>query len=108
MEVLLAIEKEPIPSLAEADDWHTRKVKNWDDLNNESREVIMEQVDDVLEDHGEAMEMNQTLEEEVSFKDKLMRNGCSQNLAQPFCWDWISRSQCEDWHRKWYVHDTIF
>ena len=44
----------------------------------------MEQVDDVLEDQGEAMEMNQTLDEGVSFKDKQMRNGCSQNPTQPF------------------------
>ena len=63
MEVLSVIEKEPIPSLVEANDRHTKKVKHWANLNSESREVIMEQVDDVLEDQGEAMEMNQTLEE---------------------------------------------
>ena len=57
------IEKETIPSLAEADDRHTKKVKIRDDLNGASREVIMEQVDDVMDDQREAMETSQTLEE---------------------------------------------
>ena len=81
MEVLSMIEKEPIPLLAEADR-HTKKVKNWDDLNGENKEVIMEQVDDIMEDQREAMETNQTLEEGVSFKDKLMRNKGSHKPAQ--------------------------
>ena len=57
-EVLSGIENEPFPSLAEADDRHTKKVKNRGDSIDESREVIMAQVDDVLREQREAMEMS--------------------------------------------------
>ena len=40
MEALSGIENEPFPSLAEANERHTKKVKNRDDLTSESREVI--------------------------------------------------------------------
>ena len=54
-----------------------------DDLNGASREVIMEQVDNAMEDQREAMETSQTLEEGLSFKDKLMRNEGSHKPALP-------------------------
>ena len=77
MEVLSGVEKDPFPSLAEADDRQTKKVKNQADSIGESMEVTMEQVDDALEEQREAIEMSQTLEDGVSFRDKLMSKGGS-------------------------------
>ena len=58
MEVLFGVKKELFPSLVKADDRHTKKIKNRADSIGESREVTMEQVDDVLEEQREAMEMS--------------------------------------------------
>ena len=82
MEVLSGVEKDLFPSLAEADDRQTKRVKNRANLISESRDVLMDQVDDVLEEQGEAMEMSQTLEVGVSFRDKLMSEGGSHKLPQ--------------------------
>ena len=82
MEVLSGIEKEPFLSLAEADDRHTKKVKNRVDSIGESREVIIGQVDDVLVEHREAMKVSRMLEDGVSFKDKLMRKGGNHKPPQ--------------------------
>ena len=59
-----------------------KKVKNRADSIGVSREVTIEQVDDVLEEQTEAMDVSQTLEDGVSFRDKLISKRDSHMPSQ--------------------------
>ena len=77
------IMKEPAPSLADADDRHTKKVKIREQLFYEHKtgNIESEEVDNM---QMESMEVGQDSVDGVSFKDKLLGNNKISNQTPPF------------------------
>ena len=76
--------KEPAPSLAAANDRHTKKVKIRDQLSDANKNVNEELVDADNDIHIETMDLGQDSEERVSFRDKLMGNTGSSKPTPTF------------------------